>query len=94
MVRTQVQIPDGLYDAAKRLAERTEISLTELVRRGLEYMVSVSSPADSANAVWSLPPAHDLGGADPFALPDWREQIHMQRAKVAESGTTYGGRKP
>ena len=93
MIRTQVQIPDNLYDTAKRLAGRMEISLTELVRRGLEYMVSVSSPADSARTKWSLPPAHDLGAADPFAAPGWREEIHTQRANVAEPRARYGGKR-
>jgi hypothetical protein len=90
MIRTQVQIPDDLYGAAKRLSVRMEISLTELVRRGLEYMVSVFPASGAPPAEWVLPPAHDLGASDPFTAPDWREQIHTQRAKVAESGAVYG----
>lgn len=93
MIRTQVQIPDGLYGTAKQLSERMEISLTELVRRGLEYMVAVSAPAAAADETpWSLPPAHSLGGTDPFAAADWREQIHTGRLKVAESGVKYGSK--
>jgi len=90
MIRTQVQIPDGLYGAAKQLADRMEISLTELVRRGLEYMVSVTPPTASDRATWSLPPAHNLGGTDPFAAPDWRERVHTERVAVAEPGAPYG----
>jgi hypothetical protein len=93
MIRTQVQIPDGLYGAAKQLADRMEISLTELVRRGLEYMVSVTPPTVSDRKTWSLPPAHSLGGTDPFTAPDWREQIHTERLKVAEPGATYGNKE-
>lgn len=89
MIRTQVQIPDNLYDSARKLAERMEISVTELVRRGLEYMVSVSAPADRADAGWTLPGAHSLGGADPFKAPDWREQLHTGHLKVAEPGVEY-----
>jgi len=35
MTRTQIQLPDALYAQAQRLAEREEMSLAELVRRGL-----------------------------------------------------------
>jgi hypothetical protein len=90
MIRTQVQIPDGLYGAAKQLADRMEISLTELVRRGLEYMVSVAPATASPRTAWTLPPAHKLGGTDPFAAPDWRERIHTEHLKVAEPGAPYG----
>jgi hypothetical protein len=90
MIRTQVQIPDGLYGAAKQLADRMEISLTELVRRGLEYMISVAPPTACDRAEWKLPAAHNLGGTDPFAAPDWRERIHTERLKVAETAVPYG----
>jgi hypothetical protein len=89
MIRTQVQIPDHLYDSARQLAGRMEISMTELVRRGLEYMVSVSVPTDGSDVAWKLPEASSLGGVDPFAAPDWREQLHMGQAKVAEAGAGY-----
>jgi hypothetical protein len=36
MTRTQVQLPDELYRAAKQLAEEHEITLAEVVRRGLD----------------------------------------------------------
>ncbi len=94
MIRTQVQIPDTLYDSAKQLASRMEISLTELVRRGLEYMVSVSAPTDLSRSDWNLPAAHSLGGTDPFVIADWREQLHMEHAKVAESGLNYKVKAP
>lgn len=92
MIRTQVQIPDELHRAAKSLAGRLEISLTELVRRGLEYMVSVTSPFGPGRDQWSLPQAERLGGVDPFQSPDWREQIHTGRAMVAEPPGEYGDR--
>ncbi len=89
-----MQIPDALYGTAKQLSERMEISLTELVRRGLEYMVSVSPPAAADRTAWRLPAAHSLGGTDPFTAPDWRAQLHTQPARVAEKGATYGGKGP
>jgi hypothetical protein len=36
MTRTQIPLPDEVYQRAKRLTEQREISLAELVRRGNE----------------------------------------------------------
>jgi hypothetical protein len=41
MIKTQVQIPDELYHKAKRVARERELSLAEVMRRGLEYITSV-----------------------------------------------------
>lgn len=53
MVKTQVQIPDELYKAAKRVAREREISLAEVMRRGLEYIVGVYPPLRAED--WELP---------------------------------------
>ena len=90
MKRTQIQLPDWLFAAAHDLAESKEISLAELVRRGLEYMVAVTPNATEAAREWAIPEARALGSNDPFADPDWREQLHMQRSQVAEDGEPYG----
>ena len=71
MIRTQIQLPDELYREAKRIAAEQEISLAEVLRRGLEHMQRLY-PARSQVAAWRLPePAH-LGA---FAAPEdrWRE---------------------
>jgi hypothetical protein len=44
MVKTQVQIPDDLYRRAKEIAKEREISLAEVMRRGLEYMSRTHPP--------------------------------------------------
>ena len=81
MTRTQIQLPDDLYRRAKALAAAKEISLAELVRNGLEYMLNVSAPPESATKKWELPKPFDLGPSlvDPFADPDWRCNLHMER---------------
>ena len=61
MVRTQIQLPDDVYARAKRLAEAREISLAELARRGLEYILSVYAPDQEATAEWHLPEPRHLG---------------------------------
>jgi hypothetical protein len=44
MVRTQISLTEGEYEAAKREAERLGISLAELLRRSLRTMI----PADES----------------------------------------------
>ena len=44
MIKTQVQIPDGLYRKAKQIAKEREWSLAEVMRRGLEYMTNACPP--------------------------------------------------
>ena len=72
MIRTQVQLPDALYGQAKRIAERQEMSLAELVRRGLEHMVRLYRTEDSPVSEWHLPEPVGLGE---FLAPveEWRE---------------------
>jgi len=80
MTRTQIQLPDDLYRRAKALAAAKEISLAELVRNGLEYMLNVSAPPEPTKK-WKMPDPVDLGPmlADPFADPNWRCNLHMER---------------
>lgn len=40
MIRTQISVDEELYERAKLVARRHGISLAELVRRGLEELVS------------------------------------------------------
>ena len=91
MTRTQIQLPDALYDQAKCLAQAREISLAELARRGLEYMLAVSATAKlPETGEWQLPKPMHLGSHDPFADPDWRMKLHMREGQVAEAPAAYG----
>ena len=71
MVKTQVQLPDSLYQEAKRVAREREISLAEVMRRGLEYIVRVYPPVQGPSQDWTPPPPRSLGS---FQAPDedWR----------------------
>jgi hypothetical protein len=60
MVRTQIQLPDDLYARAKELSERRQISLAEMARRGIEYILSVYAPAGGAED-WLPPKPRSLG---------------------------------
>lgn len=71
MTRTQIQLPDELYRAAKRLAAEQEITLAEVVRRGLEHMVRIYPPRNGNAEGWRPPAPHHLGA---FGAPveQWR----------------------
>jgi hypothetical protein len=71
MKRTQIQLPDNLYDEAKRVAKEREISFAEVVRRGVEYITRVYPPSGGSKKPWSPPAPRHLGS---FLAPveDWR----------------------
>jgi hypothetical protein len=83
MTRTQIQLPDALYARAKRLAERQEMSLAELVRRGLEHMLRVYRAGDDTAPEWRLPDPVALGD---FLAPvsDWRELASALRVGTGD----------
>lgn len=85
MVRTQVQLPDELYTRAKRLAEHREISLTELVRRGLETILAQYPAPTQTRTTWRIPQA--LVGKTKVALKDlgaYASDDEALRSLVAE----------
>lgn len=84
MTRTQIQLPDALYAQAKRIAERQEMSLAELVRRGLEHMVRLYRADEGPVPGWSLPEPLELGE---FLAPveDWRELASAAGTADAEA---------
>lgn len=61
MIRTQIQLPDETLARARKICEAREISLAELARRGLEYMLSVYAPATAVQREWKLPEPRGLG---------------------------------
>ena len=82
MIKTQVQIPDNLYKEAKRIAREREMSLAEVVRRGLEYMAQVYPPLSSSEA-WTPPKPRHLGSF--LTSPDeWREEANMPTSDSGE----------
>jgi hypothetical protein len=73
MNRTQIQLPDQLYQRAKQWAEIHECSLAELTRRGLEtYLDRYPEPMQMKGG-WQIPVV-DLGKPK-MALEDLREHL-------------------
>ena len=71
MIRTQIQLPDELYHEAKRIAAEQEISLAEVLRRGVEHMQRIYPPRPS-DRPWQPPEPLELGAFQAHAK-DWRE---------------------
>ncbi|MBZ0090011.1 MAG: antitoxin [Thermoanaerobaculia bacterium] len=92
MVKTQIQIPDDLYRETKRIAEQYELSFAEVVRRGIERLLPSYPPRRPASG--ARLPELDLGlVVDPFASPEWRSELHLGAASVAEPETTGPARR-
>jgi len=61
MRKTQIQLPDSLYDRARRFANEQEMSLAEVTRRSLEQYLGRYPGLGQAKKKWSLP-VIDPGG--------------------------------
>jgi len=61
MTRTQIQLPDETLARARKVCEAREISLAELARRGIEYILSVYAPEPDAKREWQPPKPRKLG---------------------------------
>ena len=61
MTRTQIQLPDDVYARARKVCKSREISLAELARRGLEYILSVYAAGPSGTGDWHPPKPRRLG---------------------------------
>lgn len=97
MIKTQVQFPDALYHALKRVAAEREISLAEVLRRGAEYITQVYRPVEKGRSGPVLPGPFHIGlKQDPFANPDWRYELNERAAaggRIREPrGPGYGTR--
>jgi len=79
MVRTQIQLPNDVYQRAKRLADVKEISMAELVRRGLELVMSQYPEPERIVPNWHWPVPRQLG---------WRGLSHAQVKEQAQMTET------
>jgi len=81
MIKTQIQLPNELYEEVKRVAREREMSLAEVLRRGAEYITRVYLPVRKEDPESSLPgPFHISLKKDPFESPDWRYEMNSPMA--------------
>ena len=55
MTRTQIQLPDELHQRAKAFAAERELSLAEIIRRGLELFLSHFPSTSPPGKGWKMP---------------------------------------
>ena len=79
MTRTQIQLPDNVYDRARKVCKSREISLAELARRGLEYILSVYAQEPGVEGDWQPPKPRRLG---------WKGLTDAQLKEQAQLTTT------
>jgi hypothetical protein len=75
MTRTQIQLPDDVFARAKKVCKAREISLAELARRGLEYILTVYTPELDAKRAWQPPKPRNLG---------WKGLSHAEIKREAQ----------
>ncbi len=73
MTRTQIQLPDELYQRAKDFASEREISLAEIARRGVELFLSRFPEHRPNKPAWQLPKIN--GGGIKVPLSKLRETM-------------------
>jgi hypothetical protein len=62
MKRTQIQLPDPLFEKVKKIASRLDWSVAELIRRGTEYIVKCyETAAEDQDSTWQPPAPKKLG---------------------------------
>ena len=62
MTRTQIQLPEPLFGKLRSIAQVRDISVAELIRRGMEiYAMSCPEVKDAA-ALWTMPVLRGSGG--------------------------------
>lgn len=82
MTRTQIQLPDDVYARARKVCKSREVSLAELARRGLEYILSVYAEVPGAKGEWQPPKPRRLGwkGLTDAKL---KEQAQMTHGEIS-----------
>ena len=78
MTRTQIQLPDELYQRAKTFASQREISLAEMTRRGLELFLARFPDEGPEKKAWKLPKVRSGGMKVPL------EDLHRIAAEDEE----------
>jgi hypothetical protein len=61
MTRTQIQLPDPLYQRLKVIAEQQDWSLSEVMRKSAEHFITQFPGEPKPKAVWRFP-ILDCGG--------------------------------
>jgi hypothetical protein len=86
MLRTQIQLPEPLFQQLKRIAAQRDWSLAELVRRGMEVYVQ-TCPEPAGERGWTMPVLRGSGGhlVDPAGVGAEAEAISARNTKTGQA---------
>jgi predicted DNA-binding ribbon-helix-helix protein len=62
MTRTQIQLPEPLFNQLRKIAQVRDISLAELIRRGMEIYALSCPELTSQSTAWQMPVLRKSGG--------------------------------
>lgn len=62
MTRTQIQLPEPLFQRLKKIAALRDWSVAELIRRGMETYVQTCPEVSEVPTRWSMPVLRGSGG--------------------------------
>ena len=81
MKRTQIQLPDPLFKEVKRVASLMDISIAEVVRRGIESFIRKYPTFKLPQEHWTPP---SKGGLGEFLTDhvDWRSLTSQDQEKI------------
>lgn len=75
MIRSQIRLPNEVFAKAIKFCEAREISLSELTRRGIDYVLSVYAQEHGNADEWQPPKPRNLG---------WRGLSHVEIKEQAQ----------
>ncbi len=62
MTRTQIQLPEPLFQRLRHIAEMRDVSLAELIRRGMETYAQSFPELEEEEEAWTMPVLRGSGG--------------------------------
>lgn len=70
MTRTQIQLPEPLFERLKRIAKIRDVSVAEVIRRGMEIYAQSCTEVEPAKVAWKMPVLRGSGGhlVDPATI--------------------------
>ncbi len=70
MTRTQIQLPEPLFGRLKRIAQVRDMSVAEVIRRGMELYVQTCTDEVPTLQAWKMPVLRGSGGhlVDPATI--------------------------
>jgi hypothetical protein len=84
MTRTQIQLPEPLFQRLKKIAMQRDWSLAELIRRGMETYVQTCPELVQSPSKWTMPVLRGSGGhlVDPASLSAEAEAVEQRHTQA------------